>query len=186
MAPDQDVTGRYQCVTGPYFHTSDFGDLEFDLARRWFNRFLKGERNGIDETDTPLHLHQTFGDRWVDARTWPLPDFGERFVETYYLQDGRTGTARHTFNDGALALSPPDAADATDPLPWRLYNPCNQGTNEEGTFGLAPGTRCTESNETFEAGTLAYTTPAFDQPRNIAGPIAASLYASTQNTKRRG
>lgn len=182
MDPDQPVTGRYQCVHGPYFHTSSFGDLEFGWARRWFDRFLKGDRNGIDETDTPLHLYQVFGDRWVDARTWPLPDLGDRYVETYYLQGGRTGSAPHSFNDGLLNPTPEGEEEASDPLPWRLYNPCNQGTNEEGTFGLAPGTRCTEGNEGFEAGTLVYTTPPFSDPRNVAGPIAASLYASTQNT----
>lgn len=182
MEPDQEVTGRYQCVVGPYFHTSEFGDLEFELARRWFDRFLKGERNGIDETDTPLHLFQTFGDRWVDARTWPLPDFGDRSVETYYLRAGRTGTAPHSLNDGALSPSPPEAADAADPLPWKLFNACNQGTDEEGTFGLAPETRCTTSNEEFEAGTLVYTSPACEEARHVAGPVAASIHASTENT----
>ncbi|QLD88121.1 CocE/NonD family hydrolase [Natronomonas salina] len=182
MDPDQPVTGRYQCVQGPYFHSSSFGDLEFGWARQWFDRFLKGERNGIDETDTPLHLYQVFGDRWVDAQTWPLPEYGDRFVETYYLQAGRTGTAPHSVNDGLLNPTPGGRETASDPLPWRLHNPCNQGTNEEGTFGLAPSTRCTESNHGFETGTLVYTTPPFSDDRNIAGPIAASLFASTQNT----
>lgn len=182
MTPDQPVSGRYQCVLGPYFHTSSFGDLEFGLARRWFDRFLKGERNGIDETDSPLHLFEVFGDRWVDARTWPLPAFGDRTVETYYLDDGRTDTAPHSSNDGALATAAPDVEAASDSLPWRVYNPCNQGTDEEGTFGLAPGTRCTEDNREFEAATLAYTTPPFETARTVAGPVAASLYAAAENT----
>jgi len=182
MDPNQPVTSRYQCVIGPYFHTSSFGDLEFGWALDWFDRWLKGEENGIDRTDTPLHLFQTFGDRWVDARTWPLPDFGERSVETYYLDAGRTGTAPHSLNDGALVTAAPTASDASDALPWEPFNACNQGNNEEGLFGLAPGTRCTEGNREFEAGTLTYTSPAFEERRNIAGPISASLFASTQTT----
>ena len=182
MVPNQPVSSKYQCIVGPYFHTSNFGDIEFGWARLWFDRWLKGEQNGIDETDTPLHLFQTFGDRWVDARTWPLPDFGERIVETYYLHSGRTGTAPHSLNDGALAMSPPGVVGGSDAFPWRLYNPCNQGTNEEGLFGLAPGTRCTSGNREFEAGTLTYTTPPLEEGRNIAGPISASLYASTPTT----
>lgn len=180
MDPNQRVSGRYQCAIGSYYHVSDYGDLP--LAKRWFDRFLKGKRNGIDETETPLHLFQLFGDRWADARTWPLPEFGERSIETYYLNPGRTGTASHSLNDGALQRSAPEASEASDPLPWRLHNPCHQGTAEEGTFGLTPQNACTDSGRTFEAGALTYTTPAFDEGRNVAGPIAATLYAAAETT----
>lgn len=126
-----------------------------------------------------------FGNRWVDARTWPLPDFGERRVETYYLDAGRTGTAPHSLNDGALATDALEASSESDTLPWRLHNPCHQGTDEEGTFGLISATGqnpCIDDSRTFEAGALAYTTPPFDEGRNIAGPISASLFASTTST----
>lgn len=246
MDPDQEVTGRYQCVIGPYLHTSDLGSEPW--ARRWFDRFLKGVDNGIDDTDTPLHLFQVYGDRWVDVRTWPLPDHGERSVERLFLGSGRTGTAAHTINDGSLEPEPSDAeyydeddshdgvtvsdleedhdadtvvtvdeselleslvgdslldddgvieedlgvgpdaqvsdlaGDESDTLLWRAHNPCHRGTSEKVTFGMVPENECMNDNRTFEAGTLAYTTPPFDEGRNIAGPITASLYASTDNT----
>ena len=183
MDPDQPVTPRIQCAIGPYFHATPKGSQQW--AELWFDRFLKGNRNGIDATDTPLHLFQVYGNRWVDLRTWPLPDAGKRTVETYYLDAGRTGTANHSLNDGALSPSEPEAASGTDTLPWRLHNPCHRGTDEEGTFGLAalgPENNCIEDNRTFETATLTYTTPPFDEGRNIAGPISVSLYAATTNT----
>lgn len=183
MEPTQPISGKYQCVIGSLYHVSSYGALQWAIP--WFDRFLKGERNGIDDTDTPLHLFQLFGNRWIDARTWPLPDYGTRSIDTYYLRAGRTGTAPHSVNDGALTTAAPENPTESDPLPWRLHNPCHQGTDEEGTFGLVNATGqnpCVDDSRTFEAGTLTYTTPPFSEGRNIVGPISASLYASATST----
>lgn len=180
MDVDQPVSGRYQCAIGNYYHVSAKNSVHW--AQLWFDRFLKNNQNGIDKTATPLHLFEVFGDQWIDAQTWPLPDFGGRRVATFYLNPGRTSTANHSLNDGALRQSKPAASDANDTLPWRLHNPCHEGTKEENLLGLGADTRCTDSGRLFEAGTLTYTTPTFDDVHHIAGPISLSLFASTDTT----
>lgn len=60
--------------------------------------------------------------------------------------------------------------------------PLQPGNRREGTFGSAPGTRCTKDSRGFEAGTLAYTTPALDVQRNVAGSVGANVDASTRKS----
>lgn len=184
MDPTQPVSGRYQTLIGPYGHIQHPDYV--DLARLWFDRFLKGEDNGIDETDTPLHLFQAYGDRWFDAATWPLPEVSAR---TYYLREGATGTAPGSLNDGRLAPEEPSAAEASDSIPWNAAgNPCTPWTEFNNATlvynnldGNADDVPCSEDNAVHEVPALSYTTPPFDEGTDLAGPGSVTLYA-TANT----
>lgn len=183
MAPDQEVTPRYQAAVGPYMHFR--GDeyvipLNRDVPVAWFDRFLKGKRNGIDETDTPLHIFQVDGDRWVDTATWPLP---ERSVDTFYLGGGDTGTAPHSKNDGRLHTSEPAATDGQDTLHWRpTSNPCQQANHENAIFTVPARSHCGDDNREWEATGLAYTTAPLEEERHLAGPSCATIYAEANTT----
>jgi putative CocE/NonD family hydrolase len=186
MEPNQPVTGRYQSVVGPYFHATIPQPTVFELARLWFDRFLKRKQNGIDKTETPLHIFQVYGNRWVDAATWPLPD---TTVETYYLGGGTTGTAEHSLNDGWLRTGKPATTHGSDTLPWRpTSNPCSRATNEKNAgllaspgvlFGISEGAPppCDNENRGFETTALAYTSEPFERGRDLAGPISATVFA---------
>lgn len=183
MRSKQPVTGRYQTVIGPWTHGIP-GNEYLHVAHQWFDRFLKGKRNGIDRTKTPLHLYQVNGGRWIDAARWPLSD---TTVQTYYLGAGRTGSSPHSTNDGILRTSPPEAADASDTLIWRpTSNPCTPATagHQYGTGRDAPEQSCTQDNRGFEMTGLTYTTPPLEKGKHLAGEIAATLNASatTSNT----
>ena len=185
MAPDQEVTGRYQMAIGPYMHTVDATitvPFERDLARLWFDRWLKGRNNGIDETNTPLHMFQVYGNRWVDAATWPLP---ETSVETFYLDGGTTGTAPHSKNDGWLRSREPAGTGGSDTLFWRpTSNPCQQAHHEFSIFTMPVRDGCGADNREWEATGLSYTSAAFEDGRNLAGPGSVTIYAraNTPNT----
>jgi putative CocE/NonD family hydrolase len=179
MAPDQEVTGRYQTVVGPYMHVESFVDVRIPwnprVGRLWFDRWLKGERNGIAETDTPLHIFQAYGNRWVDAATWPLPDTS---VETFYLDGGTTGTAPHSKNDGWLRTKKPAGADASDTLVWRpTSNPCQQAHHEMLIYTVEARDNCGDDNRGWEATALTYTSAPLEEGRNLAGPSCATIYA---------
>jgi putative CocE/NonD family hydrolase len=178
MNPGQEVTGRYQAAVGPYMHSQDAEitvAYERDLAKRWFDRFLKGTSNGIDETETPLHIFQTYGNRWVDAATWPLP---ETTVESFYLDGGKTGTADHALNDGWLRSTEPAGTGSSDTLHWRpTSSPCQQAIHEMSVFTMPARDTCGEDNREWEATALTYTSEPFDAGRNLAGPSSATIYA---------
>lgn len=180
MRPHQPVNSRFQIVIGPYTHTTP--SERSTLALDWFDRFLKGEQNGIDDTKTPLHIFQLHGGRWIDTDTWPLPD---TTVRTYHFHAGRTETAPSSTNDGWLRPTQPVGTTASDVLNWRPNsNPCTQSTDQH-TLGLALS-QCRDQHDsrTYGPAALMYTTPPFEEGAHLAGPITTSIFASstTENT----
>jgi putative CocE/NonD family hydrolase len=53
----------------------------YDQAHRWFNRWLKGEQNGID-TEPKVSMQIKFTDRRETLSNWPAPELNNL---TYYL-----------------------------------------------------------------------------------------------------
>ena len=111
--------GPVRLILGPWTHGNrsityagdvDFGaaaTLDGNLAEnylmlrlRWFDRWLKGVRNGVDEEPTARIFvmgggtgrrnkegRLDHGGHWRDAADWPLPD--TRYVRFYLHRDGR-------------------------------------------------------------------------------------------------
>jgi predicted acyl esterase len=99
MAAGQEVTGRYQIVVGPWTHGEG---LDRSLQLQWFDRWLKEDQNGIDETTTPMHLYETGTGRWINAERYPLSSS----YSSYYL-DG----------PGSISVDAPTASGA-DAISW--------------------------------------------------------------------
>jgi predicted acyl esterase len=53
----------------------------YDQAHRWFNRWLKGEQNGVD-TEPKVTMQIKFTDRRESFSNWPAPELTN---QTYYL-----------------------------------------------------------------------------------------------------
>lgn len=68
-------SGPRKLLMGPWLHTtpddSKFEAIEYlpELVR-WWDRWLKGERNGIDE-EPEVRFHAQCPGRWFDAASWP-------------------------------------------------------------------------------------------------------------------
>jgi uncharacterized protein len=174
-------TGRYQAVIGPWFHNSTgYGQRFQALLLRWFDRWLKGVRNGVDRTGTPLHAFELSGGRWIDAGAYPLP---AARVRRLWLGDGRTGTAPESLNDGSLG-GRRARGGATDSIPWtNATSPCNRNSDQwntglgayvTGVAGL-PGSPCWSDDRSTQAGALTYTTDPLRQAVTLAGPSDLSL-----------
>ena len=158
MTAAERPTPRYQAVIGPWFHNPTTMGLTFQqLQLAWFDRWLKGIRDGIDKTTTPLHVFELGANRWIDASRWPLD---RPRAHTYRLGSG----------SGTLAWSD-------------VRSPCNAGTDQWST-GLpayviaeagGSGDPCAQNDSTTQAGALTYTSAPFKTAATVAGPIDVTL-----------
>ncbi len=78
-----------------------------ELTARWFDRFLRGEQNGVTE-EPRLRMYLTGAERWVDAAGWPPPGTVER--ELHLSTAARGGDAATM--GGCLGDAPGGPADA--------------------------------------------------------------------------
>ncbi len=188
MRADQPVTGRYQLMMGPWYHlTAGQGVDLHRIQLEWFDTWLRGEPTGMGQSRTPLHLFQLGANRWTDAATWPLP---QAQATTYYLSSGPSGSSAPSTNDGTLSPGRPTAGSGADPVLFTgATNPCDRQSEQwsMGAPSLAtssaglPTDPCTTDDRALQAGpnALTYTTAPFNAPRVLAGPIDASIYATT-------
>jgi len=173
MGRRQKLTSRYQLLMGPWYHVTAGDGLDMDrLHLQWFDHWLKGIDTQITDVRTPLHLFQLGGGKYLEARRYP---FGEATPTAYYLGAGNTLTTAR----------PKDAAGA-DPIVFTgATSPCDRQSDQWGAGGVALATSdqnpCAEDDRTLQAGpgALTYTTPPFAADRVIAGPIGATLYATS-------
>jgi uncharacterized protein len=153
---------------GPWGHSDtamrNYGESSFgsaaviDLQRdylRWFDYWLKGADTGI--LKEPLVSMFVMGsNRWVSGPRYPLPE--TRFEKLYLAGGGR------------LSFTPPVGEQPADRY---VYDP-GDPTPDAGTADS-----CRDLVAAARKDILVYTTPAFEKPYTIAGPVSAVLYTSS-------
>jgi hypothetical protein len=181
MTAGQPVTPRYQLIQGPWYHVTagmglDYHGLDMDgVELAWFDHWLKGIDTGITDTTTPLHVEDLASGSYADVSRYPL-DQAE--PTSYYLQPGST-----------LSASTPPSSSTPDTLIFDgTQIPCTSST-EQWAAGLGPlalsyfGIKdpCTQGVGLSQVGpgTQNYTTAPFKTPTTLAGPIGATLYATS-------
>ncbi len=188
MAPNQVATGRYQLLQGPWYHLTAGANLDiYALQLRWFDRWLKNEPTGIEQTRTPLHLYELGANRWIDASTYPL---SQARPTTFYLSAGPSHGGALSLNDGTLQRVPSTSPLGADQEVFtNATSPCDRST-EQWSFGATelpfsngqlPPSPCANDDRTLEVGpgALTYTTAPFARSTVLAGPIDATIYASS-------
>ncbi|HWF54348.1 MAG TPA: CocE/NonD family hydrolase [Solirubrobacteraceae bacterium] len=181
MTPGQAVSPRYQLIEGPWYHVTaglglDYHGLDMNgVELAWFDHWLKGVDTGITDTDTPMHLEDLSSGDYVEASRYPL---NQAAPTAYYLQPG-----------GGLSPVKPTTSSTGNTIIWDGSEiPCTSST-EQWIAGLGPlvlsffGLKdpCT-ANATLSQigpGTVNYTTAPFTTPMTLAGPIGATLYATS-------
>jgi len=188
MRPDQPATGRYQLLQGPWYHlTAGTGYDIYRVELAWFDRWLKDEPTGIDQVTRPLHLYELGADRWVDVSRYPL---SEARPQTYYLAGGPSASGAPSLNDGRLTPGPPGAGSGADPVAYSgATSPCDRASEQWSFGGLTlalesaqlPGDPCTQDDRTLQTGpgALTYTTAPMTRDTVLAGPIDATVYATS-------
>jgi len=174
MKKRQKLTSRYQVIQGPWSHiVAGEGFALERMALRWFDAWMRDERTGLEKVKNPVHVYDLGRDTWIDRRHYPLV---EAPATQFFLDEG-----------GALAASAPAAQQGADTVAFTgLSSPCSL-TTEQYSLGAAAlllgaqGNPCLQEDTTIQAGpgALTYTTDAFTVPTTVAGPINATIFATS-------
>lgn len=155
--------------------TAAFIDRKIDfmsLQLRWFDYWLKGIENGI-QNEPPIKLFVMGTNVWRDEYAWPLA----RAVETRYFLHSE-GHANTLNGDGALSTTPleEEAADQFH------YDPHNPAMTHGGALLMSPeypgGPRDQRQTE-GRRDVLVYSTPPLAEDVEVTGPITVHLWASS-------
>jgi putative CocE/NonD family hydrolase len=139
-----------------------------EVKIRWFDRWLKGVRNGVE--DLPDVNLWTQGSReWEHLDSWPPRN--ARYTP-YHLQPG-----------GGLAREVPKDAggDETPLLPFS--SPCSRLTAQWTAGAASAVAPCETDNRTFEATALTWTTPVLEKDTKVTGLVTADLWAELRGAK---
>ena len=187
-----------QLILGPWTHgdrsLSYAGEVEFgpaapvdgnlaadffDLRRRWFDRWIKSEANGVDEEPAVRVFvmgggsgrrnrdgRLEHGGRWRSATAWPLP-------QTQW-------TPLYLHPDRSLAAAPPAAGSAA--LGY-AFDPCDPAPTLGGAISSGePVMHAGAFDQTAVAArpdVLVFTTPVLDRDLEIAGPVTLLLWIAS-------
>jgi putative CocE/NonD family hydrolase len=189
MPPGQPATPRYQLLMGNWQHVTTGQGI--DLARlelEWFDQWLSGTDTPLAHSTTPLHLYQLQSGKWFDTATWPAPAAP---ATRYYLAaapPGGTASGALSTNDGSLTTIVPTPAGA-DPVAFTgLSSACDLQSDQwgAGALALAAGSLgtvspCDTNDLTLGTGpgALTYTSGPMASDQVLAGPVDATVYATS-------
>lgn len=146
-----------------------------DLTYGWFDRFLKGEQNGILE-NTPKVQYYTMGsNEWQSSDTWPPEGVVN---ETLYLHSG--GRANSLYGDGKLLSGSSPNQDAPDSYYYDPHNPVpSYGGNVCCTGNAVQGGSFDQQAMEMRHDILVYTSEALEEGIEVSGFIESTLYVSS-------
>jgi putative CocE/NonD family hydrolase len=175
MTPHQSTTGRYQLIDGPWEHLNGSSVNVDPIELEWFDTWLKHERTGMARTPTPLHYYDLGTGRFNETTTYP---FTGAVPTRFYLGSGHTLSSRR-----------PARHASSDTIAWTSSgNPCSRPIDQWSMGGISIPAHsagllgpCADNNQPSQAGpgTVSYTTSRFTRPAAVAGPITATVYASS-------
>lgn len=170
LGPWEHQPNRARDLMGVHF-SNDAVVYHYDIqVLRWFDRFLKGIPNGIDQE--PRAAYYLMGEnRWLHSEDWP-PEASA--LLPFYLASG--GRANSRLGDGRLAgpaLPGPCGRDGDAPFDQYRYDPrdpiVDGGEREpENLRGIE-----------LRSDMLVYTSEPLTEPLAIAGELSARIYASS-------
>ncbi|QIS06535.1 CocE/NonD family hydrolase [Nocardia brasiliensis] len=174
-------SGRFQMLTGPWFHIQPGVQRNTDidmhaLQLAWFDRWLKDDRNGIDETETPLHAIDINGNV-IESATYPVRETPTRNL--YLAADGRLTPDRPVVESGSdrVRFSPVNGGTICNASFSRNFS----GVYELLTTLAGVDDPCARFPAHPDIPGLLdnpqYTTDPFTEPTVLAGPIGATLFA---------
>ncbi len=146
------------------------------LQKAWFDKWLKGIDNGIDNY-APATVN-SYGQGWVQEDSYPLAGLEYRRL---YLSGQRSGTAPHAVQDGGL-LGAADNSQTTWTVAPGLTTLCSRDAGQASVGFVAIFSGCTEDNRVAESNALSFTSPPVTAPTRISGPINVHLNTVTDAT----
>jgi uncharacterized protein len=185
-----EIANQQYAVIAPTLHCSykraaehtivgerDLGDARLnydDLTYAWFDRFLKGEDNGILEKMPKVRYYTMGLNKWQSSETWP-PAGAQPM--TFYLASA--GKANSLNGDGSLAAAAP-AGDIPDTFVYDPMNPVpSYGGNVCCTGNAVAGGAFDQRKIEARADVLVYSSEPLKAPIEVSGPIEATLFVSS-------
>jgi putative CocE/NonD family hydrolase len=195
-------------TVGPWTHGGNMrtyaGDVSFGPAGaiadfstawhlRWFDHFLKGEKNGV-EKEAPIRLfvmgtgdgHKDadgrlfHGGYWRDAQEWPLS--GTKFVNYYFHADGSLGTAKPSASEAPSTTYTFDPADPVPTIGGGVSSRLKDGGFNQREDPRFPPSKPPYLPLSARADVVVFQTEPLEQDVEVIGPIKVVLYASTDRT----
>ena len=180
-------TGQ-RLLVGPWHHgpfAESSGEFYFGLAAadgavdtdglhlRWFDHWLKGESNGVEQ-DPPVRIFVMGANHWRDEQEWPLSR--AEYRDFYLHSQGKANTAN---GDGVLSLDSP----GDEPTDVFLYDPRDPVPTKGGGLccnqSFVPGGAFDQQEVEARPDVLVYSTPPLEADLEVTGPVSLFLHAST-------
>jgi putative CocE/NonD family hydrolase len=175
----------------------DFGPaavIDFNqLVQRWFDHWLKGQRNGVD-SEPPITMFEMGTNSWKKLTQWPPADVQPT---KYYLHKGPSGSAT-SLNDGVLSATPSTGSQSGDDFiydpkrPTRTRGGCTlyalpsskkdlpkdlePADEHMAELGLQAGPR---DQRPVEDNCLTYSTEVLAEDVHVTGPVVVQLHISS-------
>lgn len=174
MAPDQEVTGDYQMLWGPWDHGNQGEGMDLNRVKlAWFEHWLNGVDTGITDTEEPFHVIEPGGD---DYRVAAFPS-EKASVERLHLSPQKRLTAA------------PVAGDNQKIFFKGLSLACSQAINQWAAGALRPFVQFCESQpyaasllDLLQPGDATWDTEPLAEPLRLSGPLSLTLNATSNKT----
>jgi hypothetical protein len=153
----------------------DMGDARFDYTGfilRWYDRWLKGVDNGI-EREPRVRVYNMGANQWRTYDAWPPPMARQ---VTYYLDSN--GGANTAAGNGRLVPTRPKT-DAKDAYTYNPLDPTPSVGGQVCCFNAAVPGSFDQSKVQARPDVLVYTSEPLAAPMDVTGPIAVTLYLSS-------
>lgn len=169
------LTGPKRLIVGPWANRGRNERLQTSEYHKWFDRYLKGIPNGVEEEE-PIHYFIAGGrsrQRWRQVNAWPVATAEAR---PFFLAQGPSDTISSAV-DGALA----DKPETTGKHDWVVNYETSSGTKTRWSNGYGRGGVALKYPDRTEASKLAmtYTSAPLTEDLEIAGYPVVKLYASS-------
>lgn len=174
--------GRKQMLVGDGYHIDvgsgyggKFSPPRLDvLERAWFDRWLKGHRNGVEYYGPVTMLQQ--GGAWTSGPSFPRP--GVR-PQRLYLSDAPSGSADHAEHDGSLSSEPVDHVSSLHVRADVKGMISRDMTQVTAGAAQAFGRSFTVDARYQEQGGLSFTTEPVTEATTISGAMNLRLNVAT-------
>ncbi len=182
MLWEANYTGPERVTMGPWSHafTTDSvmaaQQAQYSSAEqfRWFDRWLKGIRNGVD-TEPPIH-YALMDDpgrwTWKSARAWPPAGVTDA---SYYFAGGPSGSVGSA-NDGLLVA---DSTGAKGVDVYQVDPTTTTGTATRWDNAVGQGPMRYPDMAANDAKALTYTTAPLAKDVKVVGHPVVTLYVSS-------
>ncbi|MBB5918909.1 hypothetical protein BJY24_007821 [Nocardia transvalensis] len=139
------------------------------LQRAWFDKWLKGIDNGIDEYGPVVTQEQ--GGGWQTSAAFPRPGMA---YQRMYLSAAPSGTTGSSVHDGSLTFGAPGDITRLTVAPG-VMSLCSRDIAETsmGITSIVVG--CTTDARPQELNGLTFTSAPVAEPTLVSGPIAVHL-----------